>query len=190
MPSVLEAAGVGPAQVDVVVHTHLHFDHIGGDVTAGEPFLPKARILIHRAEVDHWFGLDDAAGRRVREHLEPVADRIETFEGDVTVVRGVSTTETFGHTPGHVSIGLVSEGRRAVISGDVTHHPLQAQHPEWNIFADLDQATAVATRRAFFDGLAGGGSYLAAGHYPRPGFGTVEVHESQRVFVPAPVTEL
>lgn len=190
LPEYLDVIGARPDQIDVVVHTHLHFDHIGGDVVDGTPAFPAARIMVHRTELDYWFGLDGDPGTGVRDHLAPVAGQIESFEGDVEVLPGISTTETFGHTPGHVSVGLISEGRQALVSGDATHHPLQASHPEWNIFADLDKTAATATRRALFERLAGSGTYLAAGHYPRPGFGTVEVHDATRVFVPAPVTEL
>lgn len=190
MPAALQALGVARDDVDVVVHTHLHFDHIGGDVLAGEAFFPSARVMVHQAELDYWFGLDTDAGVRVRDHLGPIGAQIEGFDGDMQVLPGISTTETFGHTPGHVSVGLISEGRRAVVSGDATHHPLQASHPDWNIFADLDKRQATATRRRLFDELTGSGTYLAAGHYPRPGFGTVEVHDSVRMFVPAPVTDL
>jgi len=113
--------------------------------------------------------------------------RVESVDGDRQIIPGIAMSETFGHTPGHMSVEIHSGSSRAIIAGDATHHPLQASHPEWNMVADLDRTVAAVTRRALFDGLAAGAVMLAAGHFPRPGFGSVRVDEGIRVYVPAAV---
>lgn len=193
MPRMLEQTGVRPEAVDHVLHTHLHFDHIGGDASpSGDAFFPNARMHVHRAELDYWLRLQGPAGDRIRSHFGPFVDegRVESVDGDGEIVPGIAMTETFGHTPGHMSVEVAFDSGRAVISGDVTHHPLQASHPEWNIFADLDRVTAVATRRDFYDKLASGKVALAAGHFPRPGFGSVRIDDGVRVYVPAGVEQI
>lgn len=190
MPRLLDAIGVRPDEVDHVLHTHLHFDHIGGDAhPSGGAFFPNARLYVHRAELDYWLNLQGPPGDRIRSYFGPFVDegRVESVEGDREIVQGIAMSETFGHTPGHMSVEIVSGSTRAVIAGDVTHHPIQASHPEWNIFADLDRTAAVASRRALYDRLGSGETMLAAGHFPRPGFGTVWIDEGVRFFVPAAV---
>jgi len=189
MPSMLQATGVRREDVSILIHTHLHMDHIGGNLDGeGAPFFPNARVYVHRAEMDFWLGLDGPGGDGVRAVLQPLS--IETFDSDREIVTGVGVAETFGHTPGHVSVELRSELQRGVITGDVTHHPLQASHPEWNVTFDYDKVVATATRRQFYDTLVAEGGVMAAGHFPRPGFGTVLVDEGVRVFMPGKVTEL
>lgn len=189
MPAMLQVLGVQRGDIETVIHTHLHMDHIGGDVDeTGSPYFPNARVHVHRAELDYWLGLEGPRGDGVRRVMDPLS--IETFDGDREIVPGVAVAETFGHTPGHVSVELRSERRRGVITGDVTHHPLQAAYPEWNVTFDYDKAVATATRRRFYDSLLAGGGVMAAGHFPRPGFGTVAVDDGVRVFMPGSVTEV
>jgi glyoxylase-like metal-dependent hydrolase (beta-lactamase superfamily II) len=185
MPRMLEWVGVRPEEVDVLIHTHLHMDHIGGDTVAGAPFFPNATVYVHTAELDHWLTLDGSGGDRIRTIFEPL--RVEPIDGDFEVRPGITMVESIGHTPGHVSVELIAHGGRAIVAGDVTHHPLQASHPEWNVSADLDPIAAESSRRSFYDKLASSGMAFAAGHFPRPGFGTVTVEEGIRVYVPGAV---
>jgi len=189
MPDALQAVGVTPEDVDIVVHTHLHMDHIGGDVDeSGRPFFPNARVYAHAAELDYWLKLEGPRGDRIREIFEPLA--VESIDGNREIADGIAMVESFGHTPGHMSVELRSEGVHATLVGDATHHPLQASYPEWNMAADYDRTLATRSRRQLFDALAVNGGSMGAGHYPRPGFGMVIVDEAVRVFVPAQVTKL
>ena len=189
MPSMLQTLGIRPEDVKILIHTHLHMDHIGGDLDGeGAPFFPNARVYVHQAELEFWLQLEGPRGDGVRRVMDPLP--VEAFVGDREIVAGVAVAETFGHTPGHVSVELRSERRSGVITGDVTHHPLQASHPEWNVAFDLDKAVATATRRRLYDKLVAEGGVMAAGHFPRPGFGTVLVDDGVRVFMPGNVTEL
>jgi glyoxylase-like metal-dependent hydrolase (beta-lactamase superfamily II) len=191
MPSMLQALGVRPEEIGTVLHTHLHMDHIGGDLDrSGDPFFPNARLYVHSRELDYWMTLDGQRGDLVRRVIEPFDARVETVGGDRGIVPGIAMVETFGHTPGHMSVELRSEQQHAVITGDVTHHPLQASNTDWNVAFDLDKAVATATRRSLYHRLETEGGMLAAGHFPRPGFGSVHVDDGVRVFMPGSVTQL
>ncbi len=186
MPSALTALGVDREDVRAVVHTHLHIDHFGGDLVDDSPFFPNAHHYVHRAEVDYW--LHRAAGKAaqsVEEGFAPlIAQRkVIMLDGPSLIVPGMTATETFGHTPGHLAVDLSYDDLTAVIAGDVTHHPLQVDHPEWNVAADVDPDQAVATRARLFDHLTGSDMLVAAGHYPRPSFGRIGMVAGHRVFV-------
>lgn len=188
LPEALAHLGIRPEDVELVVHTHLHPDHIGGDRTAdGKPFFPEARYAFHRREADYWLEAEGPFAERARNTVEGfLADGlVNLVEGNFQVAPGISVEETLGHTPGHMSVVVISQGDRTVITGDVTHHPLQAAHPRWNAGPDLDLDLAAATRERMFSRLAGSGTLMAAGHYPRPGFGYVETDALVRVVVPA-----
>jgi glyoxylase-like metal-dependent hydrolase (beta-lactamase superfamily II) len=193
MPEALAMLGMRPDDVEAVVHTHFHVDHVGGDLTpGGEPFFPLARVVVQRSEVDHWTHAAGAAADRARRVLSALhrSGRLETVDGGSTVVSGVSVLPTPGHTPGHQSVMVSSRGSQVLITGDVTHHPVQIAHPEWGIPFDVDPDTATATRQHLLRDVTGTGIALAAGHYPRPGVGYVEELGTGRVFLQAPVVQV
>ncbi|MFO7547459.1 MAG: MBL fold metallo-hydrolase [Acidimicrobiia bacterium] len=193
MPGALAMLGLRPADIESVIHTHLHLDHVGGDLTPdGEPFFPEARVLVQRSEVEHWTtGSGPAADGALRIlTVLRSAGSLETVVGEATVVPGVTVVPTPGHTPGHQSVVVTSRGSRVLISGDVTHHPVQVAHPAWGIPFDVDRDQATSTRERLFREVSGTGTVLAAGHYPRPGMGYVEDLDGGRVFVPAPAVQV
>lgn len=193
LPQALALIGIRPEDVETVLHTHLHLDHIGGDRTVGgDPFFPNARIAVHRRELDHWMETDQAPGAAIRGVVEGFvgAGRIDPFEGDHEVAPGITAVETPGHTPGHVSFAVTSQGTRTFVTGDVAHHPVQTGHPDWGVAADLDPELARTTRDRVFTELAGTGTLVAAGHFPRPGLGYVEVDDAVRVFVSAAAVQV
>lgn len=184
MPQALAMLGIRPQDVGTVVHTHLHLDHVGGDrAPSGEPFFPEARILVQRSELDHWAAAAGEQADRIRLVTAAVAGRLEAVDGEHQVAPGVTVVPTPGHTPGHQSVVVMSRGTRTFVSGDVTHHPVQATFPEWGIPFDTDREQARLTRERVFEEVAGKGTLLAAGHYPRPGLGYVETIDGTRVFV-------
>lgn len=188
LPEALGRLGMDPSEVEAVVHTHLHYDHFGGDLTPeGEPAFPSATYYVHRRELDHWTSMGGPVAERFFPLVE--AGRVETVDGDADVAPGVTMVETPGHTPGHVSVAALSQGRRTYITGDVTHHPMQLRHPEWNVAADVDPAMAASTRRRMFDLLSAPGLLTAAGHYPPPGLGSIRADDGVRVFIPAEAVE-
>ena len=124
----LAAAGYTPEQIDVVVITHMHPDHIGGLMTGGNPTFPNARYVTGQAEYDFWSGKDKLTGptervaKLVQSNVTPMADKM-TFIGDgADVVTGITGMDTSGHTPGHMSFHLESDGQELMIWGDVANH--------------------------------------------------------------------
>ncbi|MCA9518253.1 MAG: MBL fold metallo-hydrolase [Myxococcales bacterium] len=174
----LARAGVAPGDVDVVLCTHLHFDHVGWntrwDGAAWVPTFPRARYLIHRREWEHW----RASGRidyLLADSVQPVVDAglVDLVEGDHAVTAEVRLVPTPGHTPGHVSVAIASRGERAVITGDMLHHPCQVGRPEWTGPADSDQQAARATREAFLDEAREDDVLVIGTHFPSPAAGRV-----------------
>ncbi len=181
----LRAAGGDPAAVDTVLFTHLHGDHVGWNVVDGEPSFPRARHLV--PEADWRYFRDPARAERlphIAEQLAPLDELglLETTEGERQLAPGVRLLPTPGHTPGHQSLMLESEGERALLIGDVAHHPAQLQETAWGPRFDEDSAAAAATRRRVAERLEAEAPLVIAGHFPAPGFGRVARLEGRRVF--------
>jgi glyoxylase-like metal-dependent hydrolase (beta-lactamase superfamily II) len=193
MPQALRTLGMSPGDVDLVIHTHLHPDHFGGDVTdEGVPFFPHARIVAHQADFDHFRHSEGWLADRVRGEFVPLVEAgpVELIDGPRTVTPGVSVEETPGHTPGHLLVRIRSEDSAALIMGDITHHPLQVSHPDWNSAGDHNPELAATTRRRVLDRAAGTDTVVTANHHPKPGFGTVEVEGERHLFASVAVDHL
>lgn len=194
MPQALARLSLEPAQVTAVVHTHLHLDHWGGDLSKeGTAFFPNASVHVHRNELTYW--LETAASptaAMVRARFRPLVEqgRVVPLDADSDVVPGVTATETFGHTPGHLSVVITSHGERAFILGDVAHHPLQAGNPDWRMHADIDGFAAGRTRQRVFAELADDEALVAGGHFPGPGMGRVRADHTRRVFTSHTVAQV
>ena len=166
----LAAAGYAIEDIDTVLCTHLHFDHVGWNTRLfdGEwvPTFPHARYLFGRVEWDHW-QVTTGAYINVNDTVRPVveaglADLVETTHQVCDQVRLVPTP---GHTPGHVSVVIESGGERAVITGDMAHHPIQFAEPELGMDADSDSARAADTRRAFLGERVADGALVIGTHF-------------------------
>jgi glyoxylase-like metal-dependent hydrolase (beta-lactamase superfamily II) len=181
----LRAAGVDPAQVDVVAITHFHLDHIGGLVGAdGSPTFPNARILVPEREWAFWTDAGEEARasemRRpgfagVRRVFAPYAARVERIAAEAEVAPGIRAVPTPGHSPGHACYLVQDGGQQLMVIGDVaTSAELFLPRPDWFPGFDMDPPTAVATRRALLDRLATDRIPMVAYHFPMPGIGRVE----------------
>jgi glyoxylase-like metal-dependent hydrolase (beta-lactamase superfamily II) len=156
-------AGFPPESIDTVLCTHLHVDHVGWNTRLVDgrwvPSFPQARYLFGRREFEHWSaGAGGEAQAAVfADSVRPIveAELHELVEADHQLCPEVRLVPSFGHTPGHVSVAIHSEGEQGFITGDIAHHPCQLARPHWNSTADADPAQAEATRRAIFGGFAG-----------------------------------
>ncbi|MCB1548801.1 MAG: MBL fold metallo-hydrolase [Hyphomicrobiaceae bacterium] len=181
----LVAAGYKPDDVDHVILTHGHPDHIWGltDELDGSLRFPKATFHIAEAEWEFW--ATDAAGKRLpaefqgfalgaRRQLGAIAARTKRLKPGVEIVPGVTLLGTHGHTPGHCSV-VVSNGReKLLIAGDaITHAQVSFERPEWQPRADMDGAAGAATRKKLLDMLATDRMGLLGFHLPFPGVGRV-----------------
>ena len=185
-------AGFGPDDVTSVICTHLHVDHVGWNTVdredgTREVFFPNARFVFQQAEWDFWMTpeqLAQPANAHLVECVEPLRDsgRITFFDGEQALDTNISFISTPGHTPGHVSIGIMSAGERAVVVGDASHHPAQLIHPDWSPAFDTDPLLSAKTRDALFDRAIAEDRTWLAGHWDYPGIGKLVRLEGKRVF--------
>lgn len=167
IPAELARAGSSVADVDLVVHTHLHVDHVGWD-----GFFPNARYVV---PVDDWsyFMTEESLAQRphLRDRVEPLRDAglVVLADGDLDVVPGVRLVPTPGHTPGHSSVFIESEGEELVVLGDVVVHELQLADSDLVYVSDHDAALAAATRKQVLGQLADSGTDLIVSHFHGPG---------------------
>ncbi|WP_419841395.1 MBL fold metallo-hydrolase [Candidatus Poriferisodalis sp.] len=177
----LADAGFPPETVTHVVCTHLHVDHVGWNtrLVDGEwaPTFPNAHYLFCRAEFDHWSQTEDLFGDDVfGDSVQPIVDAglARMVAADHRICDEVSFWSTPGHTPGHVSVLIASRGKRAVITGDMVHSPLQLADPELSSMFDTDPEEARATRHRVFPDWADGETLLIGTHFGAPTGGIME----------------
>ncbi len=172
----LTAAGVSPADIDVVFCTHLHVDHVGWNTRlengAWVTTFPNARYLFPEADNDHYA---DDAGPTYTESVLPViaAGQAEFVSGAHEVVAGVTLFPTPGHTPGHSSVLIESGGARAAITGDAIHSTAQCCHPNWHFLFDTDPEKAQQSRQRFLEMSAESGREIIGSHFCLPSRGRI-----------------
>lgn len=176
----LAEAGWTPESVDAVVCTHLHVDHVGWNTMLKDgkwvPTFPNARYLLGRVEFTHWTAEGDEEQQAIlSDSVKPILDAglAEFVEMDHRLTPEVRLTPTTGHTPGHVSVMIESQGETAVITGDMTHHPCQMAHPEWSPPFDSDPKAAATTRARMFAEWADKPILVIGTHYAAPTAGHV-----------------
>jgi glyoxylase-like metal-dependent hydrolase (beta-lactamase superfamily II) len=176
----LADAGWTPESVDAVVCTHLHVDHVGWNTMlkdgAWAPTFPKARYLIGRTEHAHWSAEgDDEQQAILSDSVKPIFDAglAELVEADYRLSNEIRLMPTHGHTPGHVSVVIESEGQKAIITGDMMHHPCQVGRPHWSPDFDSDKAKAADTRKGFLDEVVDQPILIIGTHFAGPTAGHV-----------------
>lgn len=179
----LAQAGFSPATIDFVLCTHLHFDHVGWNthLVDGEwvPTFPNARYLFGRKEYEHWKMLEETKGYHDLNHMYdavlPVVEAglVDLIEPDHEICPEITLRPTPGHTPGHVSIEISSQGERAMVTGDMMHHPIQLERPADLVRFDMDQARGSQTREALVDDLANSDVFVIGSHFADPTGGWV-----------------
>ncbi len=179
----LAAVGVTAANVDIVLCTHLHFDHVGWNTHLENgrwvPTFPNARYLFGREEYDHWMMLRDTGGYHAVNHLadsiDPViaAGLVDFIAPDHAITDEIRLMPTPGHTPGHVSVRISSQGSEAVITGDMMHHPLQLAVPARAATFDLDKERGSKTRLEFVRRFQDTQVLVIGSHFADPGAGHI-----------------
>jgi glyoxylase-like metal-dependent hydrolase (beta-lactamase superfamily II) len=168
--------------------THLHYDHVGWNTLWSEgrwvPTFPNARYLFARQDFEYWSSGVDDGNVDLQFAVDPIvqAGLHELVEGDRRITAEVALEPTPGHTPGHVSVRIVSQGQQALITGDFVHHPVQLIEPTWSSKADVDPTLAVHTRARMADGLLADGVLVIGTHFAGPTCGHLVSEGSSRRF--------
>jgi len=176
----LAAAGVAPEDVDYVMCTHLHSDHVGWNTQLRDgrwvPTFPNAKYIFSEVEWESFEELHRSKPQpQFADSVLPVmeAGQAQLVRNDFALDDEVWLEPTPGHTAGHVCIRLASQGAQAVVTGDCIHSPVQCAEPGWVIRADLDAALASATRRGFLERYCDSDVTVCATHFPEPSFGRI-----------------
>ncbi len=179
----LEAAGYTADQVDAVVLTHMHGDHIGGIAgDAGETF-KNARYITGAAEFDFWSKSDNQG---FNGKVKPLAEKFSMLDDQGTVASGISAIAAFGHTPGHMAYRIESEGSQLILGADFANHYIwSVAHPDWEVRFDMDKSAAAATRRRLLGMMAADNIPFVGYHMPFPGVGYVEAQGDGFHYTPA-----
>lgn len=187
----LRQAGYQPADVDVVVITHGHPDHIGGLTEGGKPVFPNARYVFGSTEFDFW-----KRGENIREARKfnrelfmqiavPLADRATFVKPGDEIAPGIRAVDAFGHSPGLLAYHVESGGKRLLIWADTAlHYVVSFQRPGWHVDVDDIKDKAVETRKRLFDMAATDKLFVAGYHMPFPALGWVDKTASGHRWVP------
>ena len=175
----LAEVGVSAEDIDTVVISHPHGDHIGGAVTGSDdgarPTYPQARYWMGKADWDHFSQPDMLERANLAQKLPPLraADRLDLAEGEQEIAPGVRLLPLPGHTPGHVGVVFTAGQETAIYVGDLVHHPLQIEHPDWSPVFDALPPLSRETRRNLVERARREGSLILSYHLPFPGIGRV-----------------
>ncbi|WP_457424329.1 MBL fold metallo-hydrolase [Roseateles sp. P5_E7] len=179
----IRAAGYQPEQVDDILITHMHPDHVGGLAAGGERAFPNATVHGSKADADYWLSQAkaDAAPKERKGFFQGAmasltpyvqAGRFQPFERDGEILPGISALAAPGHTAGHAVYAVESQGQRLVLVGDLIHvASVQLASPEVTIAFDSDEPQAARSRARVFAELARDGSLVAVSHFNFPGIG-------------------
>jgi len=193
----LRSAGYTPEEVDIVLLTHLHSDHVGGLTTQdGKRVFPNAEVYVAKAESSFWLSREIAA--KAPKDVQPFfqsaqaiaapyikAGKWRTFSGSEPIVDGMQIVPLPGHTPGHTGYEFSSKGQRVLFWGDVVHaQRVQLPHPEVTVAFDIGQTAAAATRNQLLAELAREDVLIAGPHMPFPALGRLRKEGSGYSWVP------
>jgi glyoxylase-like metal-dependent hydrolase (beta-lactamase superfamily II) len=174
----LRAAGVSPEQVDLVLCTHLHVDHVGWNTRLVDgrwvPTFPKAKYVFPGEEWEFWKHENEAGREKsgcIEDSVVPVVEAGQAMmvDGTYQVDPWLSYEPWVGHTPGHVGVRVHTSAGDAVFSGDLMHRVVQVAEPQWSSIFCYDANQAANTRKAFVERHAASGDLVLPAHFPHPG---------------------
>ena len=169
---VLEAAGYTADQIDIVVITHMHGDHVGGLSGDTGVTFPNARYVTGRVEFDAWAAQDNDT---FKAKVAPLAEQFTFLEDGGSAASGITAMAAFGHTPGHMAYMIDSAGKQLAICADFANHYVWSlAYPDWEVRFDMDKAAAAATRKRMLDMMATDKIAFTGYHMPFPAFGYVD----------------
>jgi glyoxylase-like metal-dependent hydrolase (beta-lactamase superfamily II) len=189
----LRGAGVGPDDIDIVVLSHLHPDHVGGNLRRDgqdvQLAFPRARYLVNEAD---WTAFHDVEVQRhfpfafVDQTITPLETlgALELFAGGHAATEEVTLLPAPGHTPGHMTARIQSRGAQAVLVADALVHPAQVTEPDWSSMFDMDADQDRRTRHELLDELESQNLLFAASHFPEPSFGRIVTDDGRRYWHP------
>jgi glyoxylase-like metal-dependent hydrolase (beta-lactamase superfamily II) len=177
----ISARGFTAESIDTVICTHLHVDHVGWNTRLIDgrwvPTFPNARYVWSRKEYEYWQERrdDPDVAPHYADSILPIVDAgfVDFVDSDHRFSPEIHFIPTAGHSPAHISIAIESEGRSAILLGDVFHHPCQIAHLHWATPIDMDQRQSTETRRVMCERLAGTRTLAIGGHFTGPGAGYI-----------------
>ena len=186
--SSMKTLGIAPAQVDAVLITHMHGDHINGLQKNGKALFPRATVYLARQEKDHWV----KPGTPAEAALAPYGSRVETFlpaelgAAAPDLLPGIKAIAAFGHTPGHTAYLVESGGEQLIIWGDLMHvQPVQFPLPDQSVSFDTDPVAAAASRRVILEYAVKNNAAIGGMHLAYPAIGRVAPEGAGYRFIPA-----
>jgi len=193
----LAQARIDPREIETIIITHAHPDHIGGNLdTSGQPNFPNARYVIWQEEWDFWFSDEQTAARQVpppfidmaRNNLDPLRDRVSFLNREEEIVPGITAVAAPGHTPGHIGVSVASDSENLVHISDAVIHPIHLELPGVLIQYDILPEQTLETRRTLCDRLAGEQTLVFAHHFPPfPNLGYIEKRGEGWCWQPLPI---
>ena len=182
----LQNGGIAPKDIDTVILTHGHPDHVGGNIDSeGKLAFPNARYIMWKDEWDFWISEPNLAELNVdeqikeilitvaRNNLPPIQHQLDLIDHETEIVPGIRAIAAPGHTPGHMAVTITSDNEQLLYISDAVLHQIHLEQPDWYTVLDFAPEQAVITRRHLLDWAATEKALVHAFHFPFPGLGYV-----------------
>ena len=182
----LQAEGIAPEDIDTVILTHGHPDHIGGNLDSeSKPAFPSARYVMGKEGWKFWTSEPDLAQMKVdeqirqllltsaRNNIPPIQAQLDLVDQETEIVPGIRTIPAAGHTPGHMAVAVSSGDEQLLLTSDAVVHPIHLEQPDWYSVFDLAPEQALASKRRLVERATAEKALVQAFHFPFPGLGHV-----------------